>query len=210
MEWYRSKLILETEDSANFQPIFDKWEEITESRSLLKAFVPASSEDYSDRQNAWGTAMPEHPLCEEGFFESFSTSKPPVGTNKLEASFKQPGWSHYVGYRRLSYLLPGVTIHLYDPDLDKDSWYMRFLNGQSFAKKIDYTLLMASFFAAKQGELPLGGAPWISYSEEDAQIDIFGRKYYWDLKKSQFQFIDVEIDEEIAEQQPLASALLQH
>ena len=87
---------------------------------------------------------------------------------------------------------------------------MRFLNGQSFAKKIDYTLLMASFLAAKQGEVPLGGAPWIPYSEENAQVDIFGRKYYWDLEKAQFQFIEVETEDEISEEQPMASVLLQH
>jgi hypothetical protein len=204
MNWYRSKLILETEDSANFQPIFDKWKEIAESRSLLKVLVPSGSEKYSDRQNAWGTATPEHPLYEEGFFESFGTVKPPLGTTKLEASFKQPGWSHYVGYRRLSYLLPGVTIHLYDPDLDKDSWYMRFLNGQSFAKKIDYTLAMPAFLFTEQGEAPLGGAPWIPYSEEGAQVDIFGRKYYWDLNESKFQFIEVETEDKNAPDKQLA------
>jgi hypothetical protein len=206
MDWYRSKLILETEDSANFQPIFDKWKEIAESRSLLKVLVPSSSENYSDRQNAWGTATPEHPLCEEGFFESFGTEKPPLGTNKLEASFKQPGWSHYVGYRRLSYLLPGVTIHLYDPDLDKDSWYMQFLNGHSFAEKIDYTLVLPSMLCGRRhGEAPLGGAPWIPYSAEEAQTDIFGRKYYWDLNESKFQFIEVETEDENVNDKKLAS-----
>ena len=205
MDWYRSKLILETEDPSKFQLILDKWEEIAESRSLLKVLVPSSSENCSDRQNAWGTATPEHPLYAEGFFESFGTVKPPLGTTKREASFKQPGWSHYVGYRRLSYLLPGVTIHLYDPDLDKDSWYMRFLNGQSFAEKIDYTLVLPSMlYGRRHGEAPLGGAPWISYSEQEAQADIFGRQYYWDLNESKFQFIEVETEDENAIEKELA------
>lgn len=210
MNWYRSKLILETEDPSNLQPIFDKWEEISESRSLLKIFVPVKGNTHEEYNNAWGTYGQEHSLYKKGFFKSYSTQKPPLSATKLEASFSQPGWSPYVGYRRLSYLLPGVTINLYDPDMNKESWQMHFLNGRSFAKKIDYTLVHPAVLFAKRGEIPFGGAPWISYSEEDAQVDIFGRKYYWDLEKAQFQFIEVEAEDEISDQQPLASTLSRH
>jgi len=206
MNWYRSKLILETEDPSNFQPIFDKWEAIAESRSLLKVFVPVNSNSNKDFENAWGTCTQEHSPYKKGFFKSYSTEKPPLNTTKLEASFSQPGWSPYVGYRRLSYLLPGVTIHLFDPDLDRDAWYMRFLNGQSFAEKMDYTLILpAMLYGRKYGEAPLGGAPWISYSEEEAQTDIFGCKYYWDLNESKFRFIEVETEDENANDKQLAS-----
>jgi len=205
MNWYRSKLILETEDSANFRPIFDRWEEIAECRSLLKVFIPFHGSSFMEINNVWGTYGHEHPIYKQGFFKSQKVEKPPLKKTRLEATFKQPGCAPYVGYRRLSYLLPGVTIHLYDPDMNKDYWYMRFVNGNSFAKIVDHTLATPSIFFCKPGEKPLGGAPWIPYSEEDAQVDIFGRKYYWDLEKSQFQFIEVETEDEIAAQQPMAN-----
>lgn len=204
MNWYRSKLILEAEDSANFQPIFDKWKEIAECRSLLKVFVPVNGNSHRDFENAWGTCTQEHSLYKKGFFKSYSTEKPPLSATKLEASFSQPGWSPYIGYRRLSYLLPGVTIHLYDPDMDKSDWCMRFISGESFAEKLDYTMAFpAMLYDRKNGEAPLGEAPWISYSEEDAQTDIFGRKYYWDLIESKFQFIEVETEDENANDKQL-------
>ena len=190
MDWYRSKLILETEDPSNFQPIFDKWEEIAESRSLLKIFVPVNGNTHEDYINAWGTFGEEHSLYKRAFFKSYSSEKPPLSATKLEATFSQPGWSPYVGYRRLSYLLPGVTIYLYDPDMDKDSWQMHFLNGQSFGR-IDYTLMLPALKHTKKGEAPLGGAPWLPYSEEDAQVDIFGSKYFWDLEEAKMQYPEV-------------------
>lgn len=205
MNWYRSKLILETEDPANFQPIFDKWKEIAESRSLLKVFLPVEGIMCEDRENAWGTCTHEHSLYKKGFFKSYSTEKAPIYATRLEASFRQKGWSPYVGYRRLSYMLPGVTIHLYDPDLDRGNWYMKFVNGQSFAEKIDYTIALPAMLSAyKRDKAPLGGAPWIPYSEEEAQTDIFGRKYYWDLNESKFQFIEIETEDENANDQHLA------
>jgi hypothetical protein len=196
MNWYRSKLILETEDSANFQPIFDKWKEIAECCSLLKVFVPAAADTYKDRVNAWGTCTQEHSHYKRGFFKSYSTEKPPLNATKLEASFSQKGWSPYVGYRRLSYFLPGVTIHLYDPDMDKSNWYMKFVNGQSFAEKIDYTIALPAMLSTyKRDKAPLGGAPWISYTAEEAQTDIFGRKFYWDLNENEFKFVEVETED---------------
>jgi hypothetical protein len=83
---------------------------------------------------------------------------------------------------------------------------MRFLDGKSFAEKMDYTLLCPSLlFSRKHGEMPLGGAPWIPYSQEEAQTDIFGRKYYWDLNESKFQFIEVETEDENANPKQLVS-----
>lgn len=110
MDWYRSKLILEAEDSANLQPIFDKWEEIAECRSLLQAFLPLS--DGGTRLKEWGCCSQEYSLSSEGFFETLKQNELPVNSRKLEATFTTKLFNPYIGYRRLSYTLPGVLVTL--------------------------------------------------------------------------------------------------
>ena len=82
---------------------------------------------------------------------------------------------------------------------------MRFLNGSSYANKFDYTMMMPSMLFAEKGEVPLGGAPWITYSEEEAQVDAIGRRYYWDLEEAKFHFLTDESENKNQERQPLIS-----
>jgi len=190
MDWYRSKLILETEDPANFQPIFDKWKEIAESRSLLQAFLPLS--DGGTRLKEWGCCSQEDSLSSEGFFETLKQNELPVDSRKLEATFITKLFNPYVGYRRLSYLLPGILFTLFDPDLTKENWLMSFKNGKSVKETPmgDLTVSHFSDFCEYDPTKFKMLFPWMPISEEEAASENYQTYYYYDITDGRIRYID--------------------
>lgn len=190
MDWYRSKLILETEDSANFQPIFDKWEEITESRSLLQAFLPLS--DGGTRLYEWGCCSQEDSLSPEGFFENVGQNELPVNTRKLEATFTTKLFNPYIGYRRLSYALQGILVTLFDPDLTKENWLMSFKDGEIVTQTPmgDLTVYHFPYFAEYDPTKFKVLFPWMPISEEEAASETYQTYYYYDIANGRIRYID--------------------
>jgi len=190
MDWYRSKLILETKDSANFQPIFDKWEEITESRSLLQAFLPLS--DGGTRLKEWGCCSQENSLSPEGFFENVGQNELPVNTRKLEAIFTTKLFNPYIGYRRLSYALPGVLVTLFDPDLTKENWLMSFRDGKIVTQTPmgDLTVYHFPDFTEYDPTKFRVLFPWMPISEEEAASETYQTYYYYDIANGRIRYLD--------------------
>jgi len=190
MDWYRSKLILETEDPSNFQPIFDKWEEITESRSLLQAFLPLS--DGGTRLYEWGCCSQEDSLSPEGFFENVGQNELPVNTRKLEATFTTKLFNPYIGYRRLSYALQGILVTLFDPDLTKENWLMSFKDGEIVTQTPmgDLTVYHFPYFAEYDPTKFKVLFPWMPISEEEAASETYQTYYYYDIANGRIRYID--------------------
>jgi len=190
MDWYRSKLILETEDPSNFQPIFDKWEEITESRSLLQAFLPLS--DGGTRLYEWGCCSQEDSLSPEGFFENVGQNELPVNTRKLEATFTTKLFNPYIGYRRLSYALQGILVTLFDPDLTKENWLMSFKDGEIVTQTPmgDLTVYHFPDFTEYDPTKFRVLFPWMPISEEEAASETYQTYYYYDIANGRIRYLD--------------------
>jgi hypothetical protein len=191
MNWCRSKLILETEDSVNFQPIFEKWEEIHDKQSLLQAMLPIL--DGGNQLQEWGCMSQESHLDSAGFFEEATLDFIPEGTTKLTATFSTKLFNPYIGYRRLSYLLPGVLISLYDPDLSREHWLMSFNSGEIATRPPfdDFTVthLRASDLLRNSQPAFQKVFPWMPTSKEEAGLDAYKTEYYYDLTEGCIKYI---------------------
>ena len=183
MDFYNSKLILEAQEPTSLQPILDKWDEIAANRSLLKVFVPLSKGQTA--QDYWSSFGPEIPHQDEGFFTIDKPIQDLPKPTRLEASFMQKGWQPYIGYRRISLMLPGVKITVADVNLN--SWEMSFLNGEIIGNSCigDLTLFPFEFSRRSLTEETIReNFPWIPLSAEEAKRHPFKCDYYYDLKEN--------------------------
>jgi len=171
MDSCRTKLILETENPDNLGPILEKWDEIISLHSLLKVFVPVeevferlpSGEHHKYLRSMWGCFTAELSEDDSPFFDITLDKVQQAKTCRLEADFYQRGWVPYVGYRRMSYLIPDVTFTLYDPDLSQEGWLMSFCNGNVVKGRVDYSIFALPRYSPRDSETVLSSVPpWYS------------------------------------------------
>jgi hypothetical protein len=187
---FRTKLTLETSDCSNLQPILNKWHLIAAKRSLLKVLVPAEGNSYFDLMNAWG-ATDEVPVTKKGFFKTNAPRKTQNNTYKLESVLEHSTYPCFVGYRRLSYLLPDVIIRLDGLHKEDPNATMHFCNGEVIQAGIDMTILIP-LMTTNLGspDYCADTTPWIPLTKETARKDHMGRLYYLDKHEGKLCFVE--------------------
>ena len=165
----RTQLVLETERPEYFLPLYEHWNEINRLHSLLKLFapIPDSIKSLSERdqgrftRSMWGCYSAELQQDVNLFFNIDLREALLSKTQKLVANFSQCGWSPYVGYRRISSILPKITFTLFDPDLTKEAWLMSFRDGEIVDGEEDYSILsLPRYYESDSTILSESIPPW--------------------------------------------------